>query len=233
MLQRPLAAATGDGYRGRRRASAPPRLRYAAAVTTALVGAGMVALTAGAAIDDAKPSGLTGDAGVTSRVALARAEAARQASREERTLSTSISQAPDAWVLPVHGYTLSSGFGMRWGAWHKGLDLAGLPEGTPYAAVHDGIVVQAGWNGGYGYSIIIDHGDGLQTLYGHSSRVLVREGQQVHAGDIIGRLGNTGQSFGTHLHLEIHVNGLAQNPMPWFARHGVDFTTGVESVYGR
>nr|WP_244871678.1 M23 family metallopeptidase [Catellatospora sp. TT07R-123] len=213
--------------------SAPPRLRYATAVTTAFVGAGMVALTAGAAIPDAKPSGLTGDAGVSDRVALARAEAAGQASRgDERALSTSISQAPDAWVLPLHGYTLSSGFGMRWGAWHKGLDLAGMPEGTPYAAVHDGTVVQAGWNGGYGYSIMIDHGGGLQTLYGHSSRILVKEGQQVHAGDVIGRIGNTGQSFGTHLHLEIHVNGLAQNPMTWFARHGVDFATGVESVFG-
>ncbi|WP_212828986.1 M23 family metallopeptidase [Catellatospora sp. TT07R-123] len=222
-----------EGYRGRRRVSAPPRLRYATAVTTAFVGAGMVALTAGAAIPDAKPSGLTGDAGVSDRVALARAEAAGQASRgDERALSTSISQAPDAWVLPLHGYTLSSGFGMRWGAWHKGLDLAGMPEGTPYAAVHDGTVVQAGWNGGYGYSIMIDHGGGLQTLYGHSSRILVKEGQQVHAGDVIGRIGNTGQSFGTHLHLEIHVNGLAQNPMTWFARHGVDFATGVESVFG-
>lgn len=225
---RPELVREADRYRGRRRAGVPSRSRYATVVATAAAGAGIVAFGAGAMVPDAK-----GYDHVTAFSDSARAELAERASRAERPLSTSINQgAPDAWVLPVHDYTLSSRYGMRWGSPHRGLDLAGLAEGTPYMAVRGGTVVQAGWNGGYGNSIIVNHGDGLQTLYGHSSRVLVRVGDRVQAGDVIGLLGNTGYSFGTHLHLEIHVNGVAHDPLTWFKKHGVDFELEVEEVYG-
>jgi murein DD-endopeptidase MepM/ murein hydrolase activator NlpD len=197
-------------------------------VATAVVGAGIVALGAGGMVPDAKAYDH-----MASFTDSSRAEVAERANRGERPMGTSMSQGmPDAWVLPMHDYRLSSRFGMRWGRPHRGLDLAGLPEGTPYMAVHDGTVVQAGWNGGYGNSIIIDHGNGLQTLYGHSSRVLVKVGDQVQAGEVIGMTGNTGYSFGTHLHIEIHVDGVAHDPLIWFKKHGVDFELELEEVYG-
>jgi murein DD-endopeptidase MepM/ murein hydrolase activator NlpD len=85
--------------------------------------------------------------------------------------------------------------------------------------------------------VIIDHGvdangNRLQTVYGHASKLLVKEGQVVKAGDIIALAGNTGHSFGTHLHLEIHVNGQVVNPVPWFKDHGVDFFLETEAVFG-
>jgi murein DD-endopeptidase MepM/ murein hydrolase activator NlpD len=106
-----------------------------------------------------------------------------------------------------------------------------MPEGTPFAAVHDGVVVLAEWQGGYGNAIVIQHGNGFETVYGHASQLLVKAGQQVKAGDIIGRVGNTGHSFGSHLHLEIHVNGVATDPLPWFKKHGVDLKMEIEDVY--
>jgi murein DD-endopeptidase MepM/ murein hydrolase activator NlpD len=227
---RPQVSREGDQYRGRRRVRQPSRRRYAAVLATALAGAGVVALGSGAALDDAKAE--AGLAGVDLTSDEARELVANRADRADRPLSTSIAQAPDAWVLPMRNYNLTSRFGMRWGRLHQGLDLAGLPEGTPFAAVHSGTVVQAGWNGGYGNSVIIDHGNGVRTLYGHSSKVLVKVGQQVKAGDIIARLGNTGHSFGTHLHLEVHVNGVAQNPLTWFKTRGVDYDLEIEQIYG-
>lgn len=231
MQYRPEVSREGDHYRGRRRVQQPSRRRYAAVLATALAGAGVVALGSGAALDDAKAeAGLGGvDLAASDET---RELVANRADRADRPLSTSITQAPDAWVLPMRNYNLTSRFGMRWGRLHQGLDLAGLPEGTPFAAVHSGTVVQAGWNGGYGNSVIIDHGNGVRTLYGHSSKVLVKVGQQVKAGDIIARLGNTGHSFGTHLHLEVHVNGVAQNPLTWFKTHGVDYDLEIEQIYG-
>jgi murein DD-endopeptidase MepM/ murein hydrolase activator NlpD len=220
-----------DRYRGRRRAPTPPRSRYAAVITTAFVGAGIVAFGAGAGIHDAKTDELTADVSALSD-ANARDLAADRANRGERALATSItSTAPDAWVLPGHNYRLSSLFAMRWGKMHKGVDLA-LPEGTPYMAVHSGTVIFAGWYGGYGYAVIIDHGQGLQTVYGHSSKLLAKVGDQVKAGDVIALVGNTGHSFGSHLHLEIHVDGVAVDPLPWFKKHGVDLKMEIEEVYG-
>ncbi|MEV0459740.1 M23 family metallopeptidase [Catellatospora methionotrophica] len=211
--------------------SAPSRRRYASVLATALAGAGVVAFGAGASLDDAKDDAIP-IAALTAGDGSDRAASGERISRDDRLMSTSINQAPDAWVLPLRNFNLTSRFGMRWGRLHQGLDLAGLPEGTPFAAVRSGTVVQAGWNGGYGNSVIIDHGDGVQTLYGHSSKVKVKVGQQVKAGDVIALLGNTGHSFGTHLHLEVHVNGVAQNPLTWFKKKGVDYELEIETVYG-
>ncbi|MEV0453858.1 M23 family metallopeptidase [Catellatospora methionotrophica] len=234
MQYRPELLKESDRYRGRRRAAAPSRRRYAAVLATAVAGAGVVAVGAGATIGDAKTdhSNAADVSAYTSADGL-RADAAERANRaEDRTMNTSITQAPDAWVLPLRDYNLTSRYGMRWGKLHRGLDLAGLPEGTPYMAVRGGKVVQSGWNGGYGNSVIIDHGGGIQTLYGHSSKVLVKVGQEVKAGDVIALLGNTGYSFGTHLHLEVYVDGVAQNPLTWFKKRGVDFELEIEAVYG-
>jgi len=223
-------------YRVRRRVPATPRHRYATVVTSAMVGAGVVALGAGAAIPDAKaPNPLSALGTVDEDMLKERAEAAERASRAQADrggLATSITQAaPDVWLLPTYDYTLSSPFGWRWGTMHNGVDLA-VPHGTPVHAVHAGTVVLSRWYAGYGYAVIIDHGDGVQTLYGHNSELLVWEGQEVSAGEIIARAGNTGYSFGPHVHFEVHVNGVPQDPIPWLKEHGVDLLTATEEIYG-
>lgn len=112
-----------------------------------------------------------------------------------------------AW--PAQGY-ISSGFGTRWGKLHKGIDIAGA--GSVMAA-DNGRVKFAGWDGGYGKAIIIDHGNGMQTLYGHLSTINVKVGDVVQKGKKIGVKGSTGHSTGVHLHFEVIQNGRVQNPM--------------------
>ena len=95
---------------------------------------------------------------------------------------------------------------------HSGMDLA-VPTGTPIRAALPGTVTASKYNaGGYGYYVMIDHGNGLSTLYGHCSKLLARVGQAVEAGDIIALSGNTGRSTGTHLHFEVRVNGERTDP---------------------
>jgi murein DD-endopeptidase MepM/ murein hydrolase activator NlpD len=113
-----------------------------------------------------------------------------------------------AW--PANG-SVTSGFGYRWGALHAGIDIAN-GVGTPIRAAKAGTVILAGWNGGYGNAIVIDHGGGLSTLYGHMTRLRASEGQQVDQGDLIGDMGSTGNSTGSHLHFETRVGGGAQDP---------------------
>ncbi len=121
---------------------------------------------------------------------------------------------PSIW--PASG-DVTSRFGWRsspwgWGGdWHPGIDIAN-DYGIPIAATADGTVVQAEWYGGYGKLVQIDHGNGIVTLYGHNSRILVSVGQQVHKGDIIAEMGSTGDSTGPHCHYEVRVNGTAVNP---------------------
>jgi murein DD-endopeptidase MepM/ murein hydrolase activator NlpD len=118
---------------------------------------------------------------------------------------------------PLQG-PLNSGFGYRQDPFgqgtrlHTGLDI-GADTGTPIHAAASGTVNSAGWNGGYGNCVIIDHGDGLATLYGHQSRIAVSAGQMVNQGDVIGYVGSTGNSTGPHLHFEVRVNGEPENPL--------------------
>lgn len=115
-------------------------------------------------------------------------------------------------IRPISG-TVTSRFGGRWGSTHKGIDI-GAPKGTPIKAAASGTVVSAstGYNGGYGNYMVISHGNGIETAYGHCSALYVKPGQKVSQGQVIGAVGNTGRSYGNHLHLEIRVNGVAQNP---------------------
>lgn len=221
-----------DRYRGRRRVPTPPRSRYAAVVTTAFVGAGIVALGA-AALPDAKsvsPAVLDElkQASMTSQDATARTEAADRASRDGGRADAD--SESDVWLLPLADYDFHSPYGMRWGKLHTGVDLV-APEGTPYVAIHDGIVTKSGWFGGYGYCVIVKHVDGSEAIYGHASQLSVEEGQQVKAGDQLGLVGNTGHSYGSHLHLEVHVNGEPRDPVPWLQERGVDIKLQVEAIY--
>ncbi|MER7331363.1 MULTISPECIES: M23 family metallopeptidase [unclassified Micromonospora] len=224
-----------DRYRGRRRVPTPPRSRYAAVVTTALVGAGVVALGAGA-MPDAKsvdPSVLDElkAASTLSQDAAARADAADRASRDStRAAGTEDAAEREVWLLPLQDYEFQTPYGMRWGKLHTGVDLV-APEGTPYVAIHAGTVTKAGWFGGYGYTVIVQHADGSEAIYGHSSALSVREGQQVKAGDQLGLVGNTGHSYGAHLHLEVHVKGEPLDPVPWLQDRDVDIKLQVEAIY--
>lgn len=107
---------------------------------------------------------------------------------------------------------ISSSFGMRWGKMHEGLDIA-ASMGDPIYAALDGSVVYSGWENGYGYVIKLQHENGLLTIYGHCSRLDVSVGQSVDKGDQIGLVGSTGNSTGPHLHFEVRVNGVPQNPV--------------------
>jgi murein DD-endopeptidase MepM/ murein hydrolase activator NlpD len=121
---------------------------------------------------------------------------------------------------PVKEATITSGFGMRWGRMHKGLDLWNEGEGkTPIYAAKEGVVIEAGANhGGYGYIVIVDHGDGLQTYYAHLRKILVDPGQEVMRGDIIGYMGRTGDSTGYHLHFEVRQDDVPMNPLRYLRR---------------
>lgn len=113
-----------------------------------------------------------------------------------------------AW--PLRG-PINSRYGYRSGSLHTGLDIGG-GTGSSYTAAASGKVVSAGWGGGYGLMILIDHGNGIQTRYAHSSKLLVSVGQQVKQGQSIGLVGSTGYSTGPHLHFEIIINGSTVNP---------------------
>jgi len=123
--------------------------------------------------------------------------------------NSKVSGAGVAW--PANG-TLTSGFGYRWGRLHAGIDIAnGI--GTAIRAAKGGTVIVSGFNdGGYGNWVIIDHGGGFSTLYGHMNRRRVSEGQTVKQGDLIGDMGNTGNSTGPHLHFETRVSGNPRDP---------------------
>ena len=128
------------------------------------------------------------------------------------------------WPLPVAG-TITSQFGHRVDpitgevSSHTGADIA-CADGTPILAAADGTVTVANgldsWGGSYGYYIQIDHGGGLETLYAHCSSICVTTGQQVQAGEVIGYVGHTGRVTGSHLHLEVHVNGSRTDAMRYF-----------------
>lgn len=118
-----------------------------------------------------------------------------------------------AFIRPARGY-ISSYFGQRWGRMHQGIDIA-APTGTPICSADDGVVVFAGWMSGYGNCVIIDHGSGYKTLYGHASKIYTSEGKRVSKGEKIAAVGSTGRSTGPHLHFEVRKNNIPQNPLKY------------------
>ena len=115
------------------------------------------------------------------------------------------------FIWPVNGAVVS-GYGMRWGRLHEGIDIS-APSGTPIWAAAAGTVIYAGWLGGYGNLVVVDHGNGLATAYAHASTILVGVGQQVSQGETLSLVGSTGNSSGPHLHFEVRVNGVAVDPL--------------------
>jgi len=116
-------------------------------------------------------------------------------------------------IRPVSG-TITSRFGVSSNirrSSHTGLDIA-APTGTPVKAAASGTVTFSGWKGSYGNMLVISHGNGVQTYYGHCSKLYAKNGQTVSQGDVVASVGSTGNSTGPHLHLEIRVNGTAYNP---------------------
>lgn len=116
-------------------------------------------------------------------------------------------------AMPVKSaFRYTSPFGRRWGRAHEGIDMA-APIGTPIYATADGVVIHAGRMGAYGNLIKIQHEMGIETRFGHLSKIKVKVGQKVSRGSLIGAMGNTGRSTGPHLHYEVRANGRAMNPM--------------------
>lgn len=116
------------------------------------------------------------------------------------------------WKLPLNTTPITSPFGARWRSWHYGVDLD-LETGDPVFAGFDGIVRVVGYDRyGYGYYIVVRHKNGLETLYGHLSKTLVDVGQELKAGDLIAKGGNTGRSTGSHLHYEVRFQGSPFDP---------------------
>ena len=140
------------------------------------------------------------------------AAAIREAQAQAAASSTG-SGTPSAsgFIWPVNGAVVS-GFGWRGSRMHEGIDIS-ASSGTPIWAAAAGTVIWSGWRGGYGNAVVIDHGNGLATLYAHSSALLVSVGQSVEQGETVALVGTTGNSSGPHLHFEVRVNGTAVDPL--------------------
>ena len=135
----------------------------------------------------------------------------RQIQAEAGAEGENVGAAPGSGLIwPADG-PITSGFGYRWGALHPGIDIA-AGYGADIRAAESGKVILADYNGGYGNCVVIDHGGGFSTLYGHMKSILVSEGQLVEQGDVLGGVGSTGNSTGPHLHFETRVDGEALNP---------------------
>jgi murein DD-endopeptidase MepM/ murein hydrolase activator NlpD len=140
--------------------------------------------------------------------------------------------AAGSWIRPSAG-SVTSGYGLRWGTLHAGVDIAG-PRDSPVYAAAAGTVVSAACTSaycdrdgslglaGYGNLVELDHGGGVTTRYGHLTAYTVAAGQHVSAGTLVGFQGSTGNSTGVHLHFEVRQDGAPVDPVPWLADRGVD-----------
>ncbi|MFI1304027.1 M23 family metallopeptidase [Streptomyces sioyaensis] len=146
-------------------------------------------------------------------------EAARRKAEAER-----LAKLAQSFTAPVASFTLTAGFGEagdRWAADHTGQDFA-APTGTPVKAIHSGTITQAGWAGSYGYRIVLTLDDGTELWFCHLSS-MVKTSDKVNTGDVIARVGATGNVTGPHLHLEVRPGaGDPIDPMPWLRDHGIN-----------
>ena len=142
------------------------------------------------------------------RAAAARAKAEREAKR---------------WVRPIRTWHITSDFGARWGASHDGIDL-GASTGTPVYAMSKGTVIGSFYDSSFGNKLEIKYWDGSISWYGHLSKRIAQKGDTVRPGELVGRVGNTGHSFGSHLHFEMQkttAKDLPIDPLAWLKRHGL------------
>jgi murein DD-endopeptidase MepM/ murein hydrolase activator NlpD len=147
----------------------------------------------------------------TSSALASQIQAAQSSASSSFSASSSVSHSSSGFIWPVSGPVVS-GFGMRWGRMHTGLDIA-VGYGTPIHAAATGRVIYAGWMDGYGNLVFVDHGGGISTGYAHQSSIAVSNGQTVSQGQLIGYVGCTGHCFGPHLHFEVRVNGSPVDPL--------------------
>ncbi|MGQ4360889.1 M23 family metallopeptidase [Streptomyces sp. SAS_272] len=160
----------------------------------------------------------------------AKAAAAKKKAAEEaaaKVEAARLAELAKQYTLPTSSYTITSTFGQAGSLWssgyHTGLDFA-APTGTLIKAVHSGTVTEAGWAGAYGYRTILTLDDGTELWFCHQSSISVSVGQKVATGDVIGRVGATGNVTGAHLHLEVHANGNAEgiDPAAWLRSKGLN-----------
>jgi murein DD-endopeptidase MepM/ murein hydrolase activator NlpD len=160
-----------------------------------------------------------------SRLRTDRNEALQAAQEAGRRARLAAEKARPRYILPIQGYRLTAGFG-EYGLWshaHTGQDFA-APIGTPVHALADGTVIFASYDGAYGNKIAIQHAGGLVTWYAHLSAFEVQLGDKVVAGQLIGKVGDTGNTTGPHLHLEIRPTADAPvDPLPWLRAHGIKY----------
>ena len=137
---------------------------------------------------------------------------------------------------PVDDVSFTSNFGVRTDPFngrhrmHQGVDIPGA-LGTPVYATADGVVSRAGWVGGYGNLVEVSHGNGLQTRYGHLSKLIAEPNQRVVRGQLIGLMGSTGRSTGSHLHYEVRIAGGAVNPVPYL--EGTNYELALNAARSR
>ena len=125
------------------------------------------------------------------------------------------SSTPAGWPVDSTVASISSNFGVRRsGTWHRGIDLS-APKGSPVRATAAGKVVVAERSGAYGRTVVIDHGDGIRTRYAHLKKIAVEQGERVAAGEVIGKVGKSGNASGFHLHYEVVVDGTPVDPRPF------------------
>lgn len=146
--------------------------------------------------------------------AKAKAES-KSTSEDDSSVAFSDDSGNGEYAWPTEGGYISSSQGQRWGRAHKGVDIARTDRSTspPIYAAESGTVKSAGTMNGYGNTVVIDHGNGMETLYGHMSSIKASSGQKVERGQQIGVMGQTGNSTGIHLHFEVHKNGNVMNPL--------------------
>ena len=152
--------------------------------------------------------------GEASSLSSVSAQLASQIAGAQSSAASGGSSAPPSssgLIWPCGG-PITSPFGMRWGSLHPGIDI-GASSGTPIKAAASGVVLTAGYNGGYGNLVVLDNGNGIATAYAHQSQIAVSVGQTVSQGQVIGYVGSTGFSTGPHLHFEVRVNGSPVDPM--------------------
>ncbi|RSN50716.1 peptidase [Streptomyces sp. WAC 04229] len=158
----------------------------------------------------------------------AKAAAAKKKAEEEaakKAEAERLAKLAKQFTLPTSSYTISSTFGQAGAYWssghHTGLDFA-APTGTLLKAVHSGTITSAGWDGSYGYKTVLTLDDGTEVWYAHQSSISVSVGQEVTTGDVIGRVGATGNVTGAHLHMEVHPGGGSGiDPMAWLQSKGL------------